>query len=146
MASCLPGPNLHSLKPDYSIFVVPDHHAPASDDDGAANQIRILGHQSDRLPAGGWLVLHLLFSKGFAARIQEILVIVFANQLLKFGSVQPVLDQVAIVQMNSPLFHESARLAAGRAGWLLQELDGFSDSFGSCSGFSCRALHDMPHR
>jgi hypothetical protein len=130
-----------TLKPDHSIFVVSNYYPPAGYNDRAADQVRILGHQADRLPAGWGVILHLLFSEEVAARVQEILVIVFPYQFLEFRRAQALLDKVAIVKVNSTLFHELARLAARRACRFLQEIDGLPGSLRSRSGLACRFRH-----
>src|SRR5271169_850190 len=42
------------------------------------------------------------------------------------------------------LFHESARLAASRAGRFLQEIDGFPGFLRSRYGLACQLLHRLP--
>ena len=131
-----------ALKPDHPILVVADYYATSGYDHGPADQVRILGHQADCFALGGRIILHPLFLECLAARIQEILVVVFANQFLKFGGAQAILDQVAIMEMEAALLQEMARLTASGAGGLLQELNRFLGFPGSRRGrLACGLLH-----
>jgi hypothetical protein len=103
-----------ALKANPPVFVVSDRHAPASHNHRSANQIRIHGHHSDSFSPGRRMVLHLLLAVDFAARVQEILVVAFANQFLKFRRSQAVLDQIADIQMLPALLQGLARFSAGR--------------------------------
>ena len=52
--------------------------------DRATNQVRIPGHQADRLTARWEMVFHILFLEDVAARVQEIRVVLLPNQFLEF--------------------------------------------------------------
>jgi hypothetical protein len=130
------------LEPDHSVFVVPDHHPPAGNNDRAADKIQIPGHHANRFPAGRGFVLHFLLAENFAARVQEILVIVFPDQFLKLRGAQALLDKVPIIQLVSAFLEKPARVTARCASRFLEEIDGLSGSLRSRSGLACWFGHE----
>jgi hypothetical protein len=69
-------------------------------------------------------------------------VIVLPNQFLEFRRAQALLGKVAIVEVESPLFHKVSRLAACRTCRFLQELDGLPGSLRSWSSLARRFRHE----
>lgn len=132
-----------TLEAKHPIFVVADYHASTGNHYRSADQVWIFGHQGDCLPAGGWIVLHLLSLKESASRPQKILVIVRADEFREFGRAQRVFHDIAVFELIAALLKKVPRLFAGRARWLLKKFQSGLGFRRSSSGPLRRSLrHD----
>ena len=76
------------LRARNAVFVESHDHASAGNDHGPPNQVRFLGHHTDRLSARRWIFLHLFFAIDIVARVQKLRVVAPANQFFELGRTQ----------------------------------------------------------
>src|SRR3989454_1082518 len=126
----------------------------SSDLDWTPNQVRLLRHQIDCFRARRRLVLHLSQTVKLIPRIQKLLIVALADQLIQLRFRQPFLSQIAKLQFDSVPLQETSRFAARCSRRLMQEPDfcarrhltllpGWFALFEKCADPFVRVLH--PH-
>src|SRR5215831_1160288 len=105
-----------------ALFVEAQNHVAACKNHGTPDQIRLLRHKTNRLRTRRWLLLHLRFAIQLVSRIEELLVILVADQIFDFRRAQFFFSEIAEIKLKAALFHKLLRLAARRAVWLMQKL------------------------
>src|SRR5258708_21692620 len=81
---------------------------------GTSNQVRLGGHQFQRLIARRRILRHLSSAIQFVAGVQEFAVVRAANEFIEFGNRQLIFSEVAHFQLGFLLLQECLCLPAGR--------------------------------
>lgn len=104
------------------IRVEAEHNLPALDEQRSPDQVRILRHQLDRLLAGWRIGLHAPLPVQFVARVEEQLVVALADQGVKDGWAQSLV-QVDLLGLDTVLAQETPGVAAGGSGGFAPEIN-----------------------
>jgi hypothetical protein len=103
------------------LFVKAKDNLRAANEQRSPNQIGFLGHQPDGFRAGRRMLLQVAFAEEFVSRIQKLLVISIADELIEFGLAEELFIQIARIKLNFFLEQETSCFAACASGWFLIE-------------------------
>src|SRR5262249_41509722 len=135
------GPNqgeAGELESRHSVFVEANDYASPRHDHRPADQIRLLGHQSNRLFSRRRMLFHTLLPEKLVVRVQEVRVITLSDELFKLCRAQPLFCQVAKVELEAAFLEKLASFPARGAIGLVQKL--YDLPFSPLDGRSARLL------
>ena len=106
-------PLLHEFPQPF--LVIPQNHLPAANHNGPPNQVRLLGHELQRLIAIRRMLLHPPPAVQVIPGIQEVEVVARPDQGVELFRRQSVLPQVVFVKFRTFFQQETSCFAAARS-------------------------------